>query len=340
MDQVRIGFVGCGNLSTRMLYPSIAKIPELDLVACCDLKEELAKRNARAFGARRHYTDVEKMLASEELDAALVVGPPQMHKAVGSIVMGHGLHLYTEKPIALTIDEAREMVALGDEKGVFTQVGHMMRHAAPVQAAKRLVESPDFGKITFVESKYFTGPSVGAWGVEDAAWCYMLVQAIHPTDLARHFGGDIVRVCATECHGEGHRGAYSVAVEFASGAAGFLNLNGSFPGWNTGLEVTGDKGAFVGIDNMRELRYMGPDAWLSRDDTVGVGQTSYAWDSVGADSGEARMGYHGEMLHFAKSILAGTPPYPSHRDALKAMLVCQAILESVERRESVDVLQE
>ena len=212
MAKVRLGYIGCGGMSTRMHYPSIVKTPEIELVAVCDMKEDLAKHHARAYGALRHYTNAQKMLESEQLDAAVVVGPPQMHTELAPMVLEHKLHLFTEKPIAVSLEEARKLVAAADKSGKFTQVGHMMRHATPIKIAKKIMAQPEFGKPTFIESKYFTGPSTGAWGLTDPRWCYMLVQAIHPIDLARHLGGDIVRLGATACHGQGNNGAYAVCM--------------------------------------------------------------------------------------------------------------------------------
>ena len=71
---VKIGFVGCGRQASDAWYPNFATIPELDLVACCDLQQELAERNARHYGALKWYTDMQAMLEQEDLDAVMVVG--------------------------------------------------------------------------------------------------------------------------------------------------------------------------------------------------------------------------------------------------------------------------
>ena len=113
VGSVRIGFIGCGRHSTASLYPNFAKIPQLELVATCDLIPELAKRNARLFGALRHYTDYGKMFEEEDLDAAFVVGPPAMHVDVGKACLEAGLHLFVEKPPAGTPEAAMELVEDG-----------------------------------------------------------------------------------------------------------------------------------------------------------------------------------------------------------------------------------
>lgn len=88
--RVRIGFVGCGRQASAAWYPNFATIPELELVACCDLQADLAERNARMFGARRWYKDMAEMLRKEPLDAVMVVGPPAMHYACGKQALEDG----------------------------------------------------------------------------------------------------------------------------------------------------------------------------------------------------------------------------------------------------------
>jgi len=82
--QARVAFIGCGRHATSHLYPCLAQIPELRLMAVCDLNEKLARRNARLVGAERWYTDADELLEKEpKLDGAMIVGQPQMMKALG-----------------------------------------------------------------------------------------------------------------------------------------------------------------------------------------------------------------------------------------------------------------
>jgi predicted dehydrogenase len=115
--------------------PAIPCLGEIELVAVCDLKLELAQRNARNFGAPAVYTDAAQMLAQEAPDAAMVVGPPQMHEEVGLQVLAAGAHLFIEKPAAPTIAGAKRLVEAAEAAGKLGQVGHMMRHADPLRVA-------------------------------------------------------------------------------------------------------------------------------------------------------------------------------------------------------------
>ena len=331
---VRVGFVGCGNHATNSLYPNFARIPNLELVATCDLKPELAARNARLFGAPRHYPEAAAMLDQEDLEAVFVVGPPAMHAEVGTQVLEAGLHLFTEKPPAETVAAARALAETADRTGRFTQVGHMMRHAPTVRRAVEILQSEEFGAPVFAESMYFTpGPGFEE-GEARQGWRYMIFQATHPIDLAHHVLGDITRVYATCGVGGNHMPAYAVAMEFAGGASGLLNLNGAAPHWTSRLDIVGDRFTQLTVTDLARLEYQ---RQTEGGYSFPVGRPSQRWDIPLRDNAEQRAGYLGEMEHFAECLLEGTPPYPSIRDGYRALLVCEAILESVETGKAVEI---
>ncbi len=213
MSQLRLAVVGAGRQCTQALMPAIPFIPEIELVAICDLQEELARRNARNFGARAAYTNVAEMLRQEAPAAVMVVGPPQLHEEIGLQVLAAGAHLWIEKPAAPTIEGAKRLVDAAQRAGKVGQVGHMMRHADPVRIAWDLCHAQEFGEILSVESRYTTWPTSAlpagqGWGDPDEDWTYMLVQGGHPIDLLRHFIGPLTRVSAVRSHGRGSTKVY------------------------------------------------------------------------------------------------------------------------------------
>ena len=133
----RIGFIGCGAFSTSCLYPCLRLLanglepygsePEAELVACCDLDERLAARNAHAFGFERFYTDHRAMLEKEQLDAVFVVMHPHLQPALAIEVMNSGRNVYIEKSPARTLLEVRAIQDAARRTGRFCQVGFMKR---------------------------------------------------------------------------------------------------------------------------------------------------------------------------------------------------------------------
>ena len=333
---VRIGFVGCGGQASGAWYPNFATIPELELIACCDLVAELAERNARFFGALRWYTDLEEMLRQEELDAVMVVGPPAMHYTCGRQVLEAGLPLMMEKPPALRPEEARELAELAEAKGLITQVGHNMRHAPGVRKFRELMQSAEFGRLLFLESRYFMpSPMWHEKAGYREGWSYMIFQTTHAVDLARFVGGEILSVFARLSVGSEGRFAVACTVDFAGGATGTITLTGCTPNWTCRLEAAGDARAHLRLVDLHTLHFepYGPESGYR----PSPGLPGHYWNPAVRDNAEQRGGYWGQMQAFGQALLKGKSDSPTLRDAYQAMRVCEAILDSIARGEPVQV---
>lgn len=327
MGVLRIGFIGCGGQATGNIYPHIASNPEMELVACCDLIEEKARRNVEQFKAKAWYTDYEKMLDNEDIDAVFVVGQPQMHTELGIACLEKGYNVFTEKPTATNLADAKRMAETAERVGKNTQVGHMLRHGPATKVAMKVMASEEFGTPIFLESKYFVpGPRgpMASWDASTLDWAYMLVQAVHPVDWARHVMGNIVSLSVKRGLGKNGAVSYIVAVDFANGGAGLINMTSAAPFVVAELEAVGDAGTFLHIDNMIRIRYQGGN-----------------WKEPQIhDYGRREAGYSDEVVDFGRCLLEGKPTYPTFRDEYKALLVCQAIMDSIETGKVVSVPQE
>jgi phthalate 4,5-cis-dihydrodiol dehydrogenase len=344
VERVRLAVIGAGSQCTASLMPGIPYLSEIDLVAVCDLKRELAERNARRFGAPAVYTDFEQMLREQVPAAVMVVGPPRIHEEIGLAVLEAGCHLFIEKPAAPTVEGAKRLVDAARRAGKIGQVGHMMRHADPVRVAWDLCHAQEFGEILSVESRYTTWPTGAAgpgsgWGDADEDWTYMLVQGGHPIDLIRHFLGPIQRVAAFRRHGRGNAKVYQVTVEGLEGRVGFLNLQDSYDGWTTGLEVVGDGQAIVAVDDLGRVSYRRGEKRVPAEEEA-RGNTTYLWEPHHTLPHWKRTGYGNQLRHFAHCILEDRQPFPSLWDGWRNLVVARCILESCATRQVVEVPRE
>jgi len=188
MQELRIGFVGCGSHATNNLYPML-KYARCRLQAVCDLNRELAERNARLFGAEgAAYTDVHAMLDSEPLDGVIVVGPPAMHFAVGKSVLQRGIPLFVEKPPAGSLAEAEELVATAAAHETTVMVGFMKRFALTYAKIRQEIHdgrfAPSCGLFRYT---HWAGNNLSSM---------LLGMSIHPIDLAISFFGPVAEVTA------------------------------------------------------------------------------------------------------------------------------------------------
>jgi predicted dehydrogenase len=328
----RIGFIGCGAFSTSCLYPCLRLLanglepygsePEVELVACCDMDERLAARNARAFGFERFYTDHRAMLEKEELDAVFVVMHPQLQPALAIEVMNSGRNVYIEKSPAKTLVEVRAIQEAARRTGRFCQVGFMKRFSEPYVMAKNIAARPDFGRLSVYESrKARNAPYPPVYDFLNDFVC-------HHLDLARYFMGDVeyvyaelvsrtddpdnlnarlfehddvFRNWATVLRDNPHvpqSDGYLITFRFTSGAIGVHNANTLETDTNLLERVTlTGEGAVVAVEDWYRLRAAIKD------------QPPLFWEPLVIDkSVEARLlqtGYFGEVREFIAATREG-----------------------------------
>jgi predicted dehydrogenase len=331
----RIGFIGCGAFSTSCLYPSLRLLafglepygsePEVELVACCDVDERLAARNARAFGFQRFYTDYREMLEKEDLDTVFVVMHPQLQPSLAIEVMDSGRNVYIEKPPAKTLAEVRAIQAASRRTGRFCQVGFMKRFSEPYVMAKDIAARPEFGRVSVYESrKARNAPYPPVYDFLNDFVC-------HHLDLARYFMGDVEYVYAelvSRTDDPDHLNArlfdredvfrnwaavlretphvpqadgYLITFRFTSGAIGVHNANSLETDTNLLERVTlTGEGAVVAVEDWYRLRAAFKD------------QPALYWEPLVIDkSVEARAmqtGYFGEVRELVAATREGRAP--------------------------------
>ncbi len=337
----KIAFVGCGYHATRCLYPVIHMIPQIDLVAVCDLKEDLAKRNARWFGARRWYTNVEQMLLDEDLDGAIIVGPPQMHSEVGKKCLEAGLPIFVEKPSAISCKEAEDLALYAEKKRLWGAVGFMKRYAVCYQTAKAIVDSEEFGEVTMLDVKFSNGPYSTLWGIKDEAQTFLIGQAVHAFDLVRFFGGEIKEIYALSHRFDANRFGYAVAGRFENDVHLVMNLN-SLDAFNwkndERLSLSGES-CWLEVEDMMRLIYHPKSNPIAG---PGTGRNQVIewrpdWAETIAAKAEGEFGYRGELEGFARSCLGQDRPRADLWDGAKDLLVSEAVWQSANTGQAVDL---
>lgn len=146
MNQIATAIVGCGNAGPNQHVPAIEINPRTTLAAVCDLDEDRVRSVAHETGATA-YTDVEQMLAEEDLDAVHICTPPQTHVAIAKTVLEAGIPALIEKPAAMNSEEVRELMDVVDETGTLASVVHNKLFLPFVRKALGRVESGEIGEI-------------------------------------------------------------------------------------------------------------------------------------------------------------------------------------------------
>lgn len=196
----RIALVGCGRIS-RNHVEAISRIEGLELVAACDSVADRAKSVAEPLGIP-WFTSYTKMLAEVDCDVVTIATPSGYHPEQGVLAAKAGRHVVTEKPMAISLRGADELVHACDAAGVHLFVVKQNRLNAPVQMLKRAVDRGRFGRLymanctvrwTRPQSYYDQAPWRGTWEFDGGAF---MNQASHYVDLIQWIVGPVDNVMA------------------------------------------------------------------------------------------------------------------------------------------------
>jgi predicted dehydrogenase len=146
-QKIRIGVVGAGWFASRRHLPDIAASAEAEVVALCRRDEAQLRRVADHFGVRRTFTDYRRMLDEVEIDALLVATPHALHHAHARAALERGLHVLLEKPMTVSSADARDLVALSQERRRVLVVAHNPPYWPHGHLLRRTIRSEAFGDL-------------------------------------------------------------------------------------------------------------------------------------------------------------------------------------------------
>jgi predicted dehydrogenase len=253
--KLKFAILGCGRISAKHI-DAINEINEAELVAVCDILEDRAKKVAEKANVK-YYTSYNDMLENEDIDIVTILTPSGMHpEHVIDIVKKYKKHIICEKPMALRLEDADDMIKTCDENGVRLFIVKQNRYNLPVIKLREAVDQNRFGKMILGtvrvrwcrDQKYYDQDSWrGTWELDGGV---LSNQASHHIDLLEWMLGEPVSVMAKT-------GTYLANIEvddtavaiikFKNGALGIVeattatrpkDLEGS-------LSILGEKGSVV-----------------------------------------------------------------------------------------------
>ena len=155
MRVYNVGIIGCGFISRTYAGDIRAFYPGLRVAACADINPNLAKKLAEEFGIPKACT-TEDLLGDAEIDIVLNLTPPQFHVALDRQIIAAGKHLFSEKPFAPNVAQAREVLALAAQKGVMVGCAPDTFLASGLQSVRWYLDAGLIGKPFFVTANMTT----------------------------------------------------------------------------------------------------------------------------------------------------------------------------------------
>lgn len=335
---VNLAIIGCGAITIHRHAPECVASNKINLVGVFDVNLERAKETADQFACKAYET-YEEVLNDETVDGVIICVNNKFHRDMTVQALQHKKHVLCEKPMAVTVEEAKEMIEASKKENCYLMIAHSQRMEPENQKVKELLETKDLGRIISFRTMFTHGGPEG-WSVEKSNKTWFLNRkeaglgalgdiGIHKADLVRWFLGEDIKYVTSvigaldKKDAEGNPigvddNAFAI-LESESGIVGSLEASWTHYGKmsnetriyceNGIIESIGDRNVYVYYkDESKENEYYKLDPETSK-----MAET------------------------FADCIAKGSEPEISGEAGLKALEIVLACVESSEKQTRVEI---
>lgn len=335
-EKLRGVLIGCGGMSAAWLRAAAA-LPDLELVALVDVREDAARQRAEEFGLGQARIGTELGPILEELRPDLVFDCtiPEVHTPVTLEALAHGCHVLGEKPLSNSMENARKAVAAAEGAGKLYAVIQNRRYDPRIRRLRRFLDSGVLGPLTTLNSDFYIGAHFG--GFRDRMEHVLLLDmAIHTFDMARFItGADPVSVYCKEWNPAGswydHHASAVAVFEMTGGIIytyrGSWCSEGLNTSWEADWRAVGQKGTvrWDGFEGFQAERVAAEGGFRSQMEAVPFPPESPE---------DKRGGHQGIIREFLDCIRHGGTPETVCTDNIKSLaMVFGAIASAQEGRE-------
>ena len=218
---IRLAIIGCGRVTETLHLPSLRQVAGVEVVALSDVSAERLNKLADRFHIKERHISYQRLLENDSVDAVAVCVPAHSHVPVALDALSAGKHLFVEKPLALTLDEADLLIDRVKDSRLKAVVGFNLRQHRLIRQARRIIQQGTLGKVQMIRS-VLTGyhQDVPEWRMRRMSGGGVLFeQAVHHFDLWHHLlESDVAEVFATSRSGNWDDETATVAARFVDGS--------------------------------------------------------------------------------------------------------------------------
>jgi predicted dehydrogenase len=308
--------IGAGKMANRVHYPSLASFHDAEMIAISDLVPERMNQTADRYHIERRFKNYREMIEQTGPDAVYAVGPPHHMYDVWVWCLERGLNLFIEKPMGITLHQARILAYLAEKHGCITQVG-FQRRASPL-ANSLWRECLERGAIVHAVCRFYKNeisPFTSALG-------HVMDDSVHAIDTLRWLcGGEVTSIHTfSKSVQVPDTNFVTATIQFDTGATGVL-LNS----WSSGRRIFAVEMHAPGICAEADLEGEGR---LFRDgDTAGLRHD--ARTVAGSDELFVFGGFQAKNREFINAVRNRAQPGSHFSDALKTMEIAERVLAQI-----------
>jgi predicted dehydrogenase len=337
----RAVLVGAGQMSRKWL-DCIRQVGGVDIVGIVDLNPANAEARAAEQGISPDLgTDLKSMLDKHNPEIVLDVAIPAARHEIVSTALAAGAHVLSEKPMAETLDQARDLVRKAEAANRLHVVVQNRRYLENLRRIRRLIASGAIGQVTGIHCDFFLDPHFGGFR-EQMPHVLLLDMAVHTFDAARFVADDTASsVYAEEWNppGSWYARDASALVSFRFSQGAVMTYRGSWaaPGlrtsWESTWRVTGTEGSILwdGANDLRAERALPPQPGKLLPDTQVL-------EIPALDPADRIGGHLGVITDFLAATRGGPVPETVSRENIKSLAMVLGAIDSSGQGRRVEIV--
>ena len=328
MAKMKAAVIGCGAIAQHCHLAGYRKSKSCELVAVADPVKARRTEAAEKFGVSRIYRSAEELFQHETPDVVSICSPNAFHADHAVMALQHGCHVLCEKPLCLSMVEARRITRAREKAGTIFMTAFTNRLYRGNQRAKRILDKGEIGEPFMIRIRFAHGGPQPGWAMSD--WFYnlqlagggaLLDMGIHAIDLAAYFLGPITAVSA--CVGTLVKKVpvddnAVLILEFDGKRLGYVEVGWTSKAGFVGTEIHGSEGTMV-IDYVHGLTVLrgrtSPDGSIKTKTRI-------------ADKSPLTGGWEVEVDYFLRHVRKGVQPEAGLEAGVKALKVAIAAYKS------------
>jgi UDP-N-acetylglucosamine 3-dehydrogenase len=306
VKRLKVGVIGAGSWGKNHLRV-FSELETVELMAVCDREAARAQSLGERYGVA-YYTRFEELLEREAVEAVTICTPTTTHFEIAVEAVERGRHVFVEKPMVSTSEEATRLLAKAEARGVHLMVGFIERFNPGVQRVKGLIESGVFGDVVLAFAR-----RVGRWPERIGDVGVVKDTAIHDLDIMRFLFEQEPQSLYARMGSLGHRfeDYAQIMLAFHGIQTGFIEANWLTPQKKRTLTVTCEN-AIVTLDYLTQK--------ISVEDMYGQRDIGSKWEEP----------LLRELQDFVESVVEDRPPSVTGMDGLKALTLAEQAMASAE----------
>ncbi len=312
-DELNMGVIGCGGIS-RAHLPAQRELENVRTVAVCDIDESAARAAAEEYQVAHVYTDWRALLEDDAVEAVAVLLPHHLHRDAAVAAAEAGKHVLCEKPMAVSLQEADEMIAAAEQAGVVLMIAQILRFRPANMRARELIREGAIGEVRNILRRRL-GKSEGfrsdwARNPEQAGGWVLYGFGSHEVDMILWLNdAEATQVFAQARVNSEYWNDYdelTVQAALSNGAMATYqhSLNCPWGAWE--CAIMGTEGAMM----------------------VGTEQISLDGETIDAPL-DGRASFRAQVGEFVRAVMAGDEPEASGSDVRRTMVALEAAKLSI-----------